>query len=91
MNRNIRFAVIFRGQPTLCDQRFAGYGIWVFWHFFLPFWPKFRGFYGEADTKLFFDNKQYPIDTKKSHLTFIAICSTSKAIFTGLVLCKRFL
>ena len=76
--------VKMRGQPSSYDQRFSRYEILPFWDPFAPFWAHKWDLYTGTDTRLFFCNKQFPKDVKKNDLTFIAICSRSNAIFTGL-------
>ena len=74
-----------RGQPSSYDQRVSRYEILPFWDLFAPFWAQKWDFHRGTGTKIFFGDKQYPNDVKKSYLTFIAICSRSNAVFTGLI------
>ena len=74
------FLVKMRGQPSSYDQRFSRYEIWPFWYLFAPFWAQKWDLYTGTDTRLFFGNKQFPNDVKKTDLTFIAICSRFSCI-----------
>ena len=75
-----------RGQPSSYDQRFSRYEILPFWDLFTPFWAQKWDLFMGTETRLFFGNKTFPKDVKKTDLTFIAICPRSNAIFIGLTM-----
>ena len=78
------FLVKMRAQPGSYIKPLSRYEILPFWDHFALFGVQKRDFYKVTETRFFFGNKQYPNDVKETYLTFIAIFSRSKAIFSGL-------